>query len=214
MRPTSKHLALAASILGLAMLSAGCATTGYQQAERSTASMNDTRDLVTNARRQVGVTMSTLNTMAGQGEGDLVSLFQEYSRNLTAVERSRQRIQAQAQTMRSRSEGFLSSWEQELGALSSDKAREGSGQRRDATVRQYEALVASMDATQAAVEPFMQNLRDIESMLSRDLTWAGVASAKGLVSKANAQAREAQAKASVVIRNLDAMAAELRPASS
>lgn len=211
MRHAVNRTISAGALVAVAALCAGCASTGYQQAERSTASMKDTRDLLTDARREVGVTMATLNQMVGQTEGDLVTQFQEYSRNLTAVQRSGQRIRSQVQTMRSRSEGFLSSWEQEMDSLSSEKARQQSEERRTQTVRQYEALVESMDQTRMATEPFMSNLLDIQSMLQRDLTWAGVDSVKGLVSKANTQAREVQARAAQVIRNLDSMAQVLGP---
>jgi hypothetical protein len=190
----------------------GCATrSGYQQAERSTASMQDTRDMLTKARREVGVTMTALNTMAGQTDGNLVSMFQDYSRSLTALRRSRQRLRSQVQTMRSRSEGFLEQWQREAAALSSEKARARSDQRRGETLKQYETLVQSMDATRAAVQPLMANLEDIEGMLSQDLSWAGVASVEGLVTKANTQAEEVQGMAAEVMRHLDSMAAALRP---
>ena len=205
------YLTVTLALSTLAGLLVGCATTGYRQAERSTASMQATRTMITEARREVAVAMSALNQIAGRSEGDLMSLVNEYAESLAALQSDRARIRSQIQTMRSRSEGYLDAWAEEAGALSSPAAREISAARQAETVRQYEALTAAMEASREAVEPLMANLEDIERMLKQDMTWAGAASVKALVKEASAQSREVQLRTGEVLKHLDQVAAALQP---
>jgi len=108
--------------------------------------------------------------------------------------------------MEQKNAAYLAKWDQELRTIDYQHIRDLSESRRTEVTNRVESIRQRYSENQAAVEPLISYLEDIRTALSTDPTVGGIASLKGIVQNADANAAKVQTA-------LDALTAELTNSS-
>jgi hypothetical protein len=91
----------------------------------------------------------------------------------------------------------------ELAQIKNEDIKNRSAERKQTVQKEFTDIKKSYTEVQMAFEPFMSNLRDIQTALGNDLTMQGIASIKGAAEQADKHGAELNA-------SVDKLAAEFR----
>jgi len=197
--------------LAVISLAIGCATTGYEKALRTTASIADTRKELVQVKQQVTVTLEALDKVTSQTVGDARPAYKQYSDCVRRMEASADHMRQHALKAQIRGDAYFHEWEQDLNNYRNTEVRALSEQRRTELMTSYGKISTSMQATQDAFTPFLSDLRDVQRFLQQDLTKAGIGSLSNVVQKARSTGVSAQQRIDTTIQDLNQAAIELKP---
>jgi hypothetical protein len=200
----------AGAVAGVLFLG-GCATTGYQKAERSTISMNETRAEVLGAFNQVGATIKSLDTLMNAKVGDLRPLFKDFSTQLKALQSSAESARGRALSMQAKTQDYLRAWAQEMETIQDPTIKGKSLSQYKAAQARFQAIEQSLFKTRDAYGPLVSSLVDLEAALGPNLTPTGVATLRQPYLKARQQAVELQTVMKASTAAMDAAAKQLAP---
>jgi hypothetical protein len=188
---------------------AGCATTGYQRANKAGTSIAALRQELVFGRQQVTRTLNALNSLVASEMGDLVPKFKAFGREVAQLNKSGNAASRRAATMRSKTAAYFEQWGKEIETIGNPQVRAESAKRRSETMRSYQQIEGPARDAAAAYNPLLRDLRDIQSHLKQDLTARGIAGVRGFVSTATQDAAVLQQKIDAVVGELDRIASEL-----
>lgn len=191
------------------LMVAGCATTGYQRANKAGGSITALRGELMFGRQQVARTLNALNGLTASAVGDLLPKFKTFEREVAQLDKSGQRASRRAAAMRSKTAAYFEQWGKEIETIQNPQVRAESAKRRSETMRSYQQIEGPAREAAAAYDPLLRDLRDIRSHLKQDLTARGIAGARGFVSTATQDAAALQQKIDAVVGELDRIASEL-----
>lgn len=198
-------------LFGIGLSVAGCATRGYERADRASLAIRETRGLVARTQGQLDTTLRSLDELIHQASGDLRPRFELFSHNLCELASCDQAIAGQARSVRRSGDSYFASWDKELKDIQQPDIREQSARRRVQAKESFEKLGARLRNSGAVFRPLLGRLKDTRRALSNDLTVQGTASAAGLAAKVNQDAAEVRKYMDVLVTELDRVAAELSP---
>ena len=188
---------------------AGCATTGYQRANKAGAGMTALRQELMFGRQQVTRTLNALNGLVGSEVGDLLPKYKAFESEVARLNKSGNNASWLAAVMRSNTAAYFEQWGKEIETIQNPQVRAESAKRRSETMRSYQQIEGPAREAAAAYDPLLRDLRDIQSHLKQDLTARGIAGARGFVSTATQDAAALQQKIGAVVGELDRIASEL-----
>ncbi len=176
MRSRAKFLgSLAILLIGTLTLMAGCGPrTGVQRAERTTTSMEEVENQIQEMVTQIDATNASLQELMSPQEVGLREAFDQYTRNVSQMERLGQRWTDQTGEMKARGQQYFTEWEQQGRTYTNPQVRELSEQRRNELRRTFNQISESYIGVRGALETYLADLRDIRTYLSNDLTPQGV----------------------------------------
>lgn len=192
---------------GAAALLAGCATKGYNQADRTAATLQTAAQRVDQGTGQLSATLTALTNLANNPGGDLKTQFATFDQNLRQLASVTKDISAKAAAMQKRGAAYFQTWDEELAKIQNEDIRQRSAQRRSEVMAQFEGVKTSYIAARDALGPLVSELNDIRTALSADLTAQGLAAIQGSVSKAQSDgttAGDALTRLGADFRNLGA----------
>jgi hypothetical protein len=91
--------------------------------------------------------------------------------------------------MKSRGAEYFSSWDTSIVQISSPELRQASIERRSKVMKDHDELNVSLSDIGSQLQPFMNNLRDVEAFLGTDLSPANVDKASEMIQKSRADAQ-------------------------
>ena len=130
---------------------------------------------------------------------------------LAAIRRTDEREAA----MRLQGAAYFQKWDEELAKIQNDDIQTRSLDRKNEVAARFAKVRVSYAQTTANFAPFMSDLKDIRTALATDLTAGGLASVKGLASKANDKVlplRESLISLSTDFKNLGVSLSTATPA--
>jgi len=111
--------------------------------------------------------------------------------------------------MRTRSAEYQTKWQEEMSKVSNPDLK-AAAQARAAKVRgNYEMISAKASDTSAAYQPFMADLKDLQTYLSNDLTPAAVQAASPVFQKVNASGQVLKQKLTALRQELANVASDM-----
>lgn len=201
-----------AGALAVALL-AGCGTTsGYKQADKTGAGMAAFREDITNAKKAIDGTMMALSRIAQSANTDPRPAFQQYAKSVANLESAANKAKDRGQEMKGRGEQFFKQWQQQLSEVKNPDIRSLAEQRKAKLQAAFDNIRKYTEPLKAQLDPWLSDLKDLETYLSNDLTITGVDAAKGLFEKTEREGMEVQKSMDALIAELNTVAATLTPA--
>jgi hypothetical protein len=192
----------------------GCATSGYQKAGKSAASMTDTKAEMQGAFTQVTLAINSLDKIMKAQVGDLRPLYKDFAAQVKDLEDAAQAARSRALSMQAKNQEYFATWAQEIEAISDPSIKKQSLTRYNATKTSYQEVEKSLFKIRDAYVPLISSLTDIGTVLNQDLTPAGIAPLRPVYSKARKQAIDLQSDMKNSMKAMDAAAQKLAPQAS
>jgi hypothetical protein len=192
-----------------AAVMAGCATTGYNQAGKMAANMQQTRQDVLDARSQVTVTINALEAVSRVQVGDPRPVLATFSKELARLDKAAESARWRAQNIRESGATYFASWAEEIEAMQNPGIRANSLKRREQTIASYREVEKSLMALKDAYLPLVAGLRDIEKALLADLTKSGIAAVQPAQKAMRQKAVELQTLMTQSLGVIDRVVADL-----
>ncbi len=192
------------AIVGLSLLAVtpGCADKGYQKADIAAQALTAAKAETSAAQIQLNKTVDLLDTLINRPAPDLKPQYQAYADALKQLNIQADKLHSRANAMEEKKAAWFKSWETQLAQIKDPEIRASSQARIDSSKAQYSQVADAYRAVQQSFGPLRQNLQDVNTALSNDLTQAGVKSVQPIFVKI----KENQAATN---KNLDALIAEL-----
>src|SRR5688572_2916657 len=206
-------------VLSVAALSflAGCAfddepkqTAGEQRASSAVAGLKETKGELTSAKGQIEKTTGAMNAIR-DGQGSLQTEFATFNSEVAKTEARAKQARERAQDMRARSGQYQSKWRAEMAKVDDPALRAAATDRANKVRERFEAITTKANEVRDAYDPYMKQLKSIQTYLSNDLTTAGVQSATPVFDKAAADSKVVTEKIDALIAELDAVASSMGP---
>ncbi len=205
---------LAASLLGIILLSAGCATNKTGQAKevtRTLTSMQSTRQELGKAQAQVDSVLAAMNQLGSASAAGLPKTYKAFTNQVSRTVSQAETVQRRADRMRERWQDYITSWERESEQFSTPELRAKAAERLQAVRQNYDRLREAARALDKAYQPFLAQLKDIQASLALDLTPAGVQAAQPAFENARKDAADVKQQIANFIAAIDQVLAVSPP---
>lgn len=201
---------IVAGLLCAVMIAAGCATTRgrgeAKEATRAVTSMQETRAELVRADQQLNQAMTAMDQLASSPQ-DLPQAYKVFTAEVSQTDAQAQTARHRAEQMRSQWRQYITAWEKEIDQLSIPELQARAAERRQVVRENYDRLRDAARAMDAAYQPFISHVRDIEKSLSLDLTPAGVQAAQPGFEVARKSAADLKQRIGSFIAQIDAVSA-------
>ncbi len=207
-----KLIPIFCTALTAAVLFPGCATSGYQQADKTGAGIAKFREEITKAKLAVDDTVKSLGQVAVTANTNPRDAFKQFSKSLANLESTSAKAKKQAQDVRAQGQTYFANWEKELAQLKNPEIKALATQQRAKLQATFDSIRTVAEPLKAQFDPWLSNLQDLQKYLSNDLTISGVDAAKSMFAKTQREGFEVQKSMDALVAELNTVAATLTPA--
>jgi hypothetical protein len=174
------------TVAAVLALMAGCATKGtYQQGTATGAGLMAAADKIDLGSTNVDWTLASLNDLVNNPSGDLVPKFKVFNDSVTKLQSSYQNLQDATMDARQKGNDYMTAWDAQLATIMNPDIKNASQQRKAAVQAELNDTKRSYAQVRVAFDPFMANLKDIQTALGTDLTAGGITAVKSAADQAN-----------------------------
>ena len=210
-----KTLISLVAIAACGVLVTGCISTGYEKAGTTSTSLRDAAQGIDNALGPLDTVVAALSDLVTNPGPDITPQFQKFSAAVSNLESLANEVSSREAAMRLQGAAYFQKWDEELAKIQNDDIQTRSLDRKNEVAARFAKVRVSYAQTTANFAPFMSDLKDIRTALATDLTAGGLASVKGLASKANDKVlplRESLISLSTDFKNLGVSLSTATPA--
>jgi hypothetical protein len=161
-------------LLSTASLLGGCATTGMDRSVKTSNSIRDVDSEIRKISVQIDVTANSLDSLVNAGNPDLKKSFNSYSDNLDKLDHDGKRVLKRLDEMKEHSKEYFAEWDKQGSAYTNPELSALSEERRSKLAEIYARVPAAGAGVKSSYHAYMNNLMEIRSFLSNDLTPKGV----------------------------------------
>ena len=190
-----------------ALLVAGCSTTGYQQAEKTGAGIDEFRAEVNKGKQAIDATMQSLGQIAATANTDPRAAFQQYKKDLANLESVTAKVRKSSLEMQAKGDAYFKQWQQQIAMVQNPDIRKLSEEQKAKMQATFDSIQLHTEPLKARFDPWLSDLRDLRTYLNNDLTVSGIGAARGLFEKTQSEGTEIQ-------KSMDALVAELNNVST
>jgi predicted RNase H-like nuclease (RuvC/YqgF family) len=141
-------------------------------------------DQVDLARSEVTKATTALDAFSRSSPPDLRSNFKTYQSTVKALEHANADLRQKTQEMETQGRKYFETWDTNMAQIRSEDIRSRSKERRQEVTAKFGEIQQLYQDARKQFDPFIDNLHDIQRLLSVDLTPAGVTSAGEFIEKA------------------------------
>ena len=199
-----------ALMAGWALFAGGCSSDAKPQSAKAASSIADVRKELTAGRKQVETTVAALNGVQS-AQGDLRPAVGNLNKQIAATEKMSADMAKRAAGMRAKSAEYQKKWREERAGIDNPDLKAAADARAEKIKNRYATITEHAHAAREAYQPFLSNIKEVQTYLTNDMTRAAVDAAKPAFDKSNAQAQELLKKIDVVIADLDDVAGSMSP---
>ena len=203
------------SLAACGVLIAGCVSSGYEKAGNTSTSLREAAQGIDNTLGPLDTVVTALSDLVTNPGPDITPQFQKFSAAVSNLESLANEVSSREAAMREQGAAYFQKWDAELAKIQNDDIETRSLDRKNAVAARFERVRVSYAQTTADFAPFMSDLKDIRTALATDLTAGGLASVRGLASKANDKVlplRESLIRLSTEFKNLGVSISTATPA--
>jgi len=203
------------AIAACGVLITGCISPGYEKAGTTSTSLRDAAQGIDNALGPLDTVVAALSDLVTNPGPDITPQFQKFSAAVSNLESLANEVTSREAAMRQQGAAYFQKWDEELAKIQNDDIQTRSLDRKNEVAARFAKVRVSYARTTANFAPFMSDLKDIRTALATDLTAGGLASVKGLASKANDKVlplRESLISLSTDFKNLGVSLSTATPA--
>ncbi len=190
-------------LVGVVLLISGCATTGSDRAEKATSKMEVVDADLRQAVVQIDATNAALENLIKPGLSDTKTAFKEYSDNVAKMERAGDKLIKHTDEMSSRGQDYFDEWKKEGNTYTNPQIREASEQRRADLNNVFRKISESSIGVRGSFISYMNDIKEIQTFLSTDLTDKGIESIMPIAQKAIADGGNLKNSVGPVLSALD-----------
>jgi hypothetical protein len=194
------------------LLSAGCASsdTGRERSKKAMGSLTDTRDALNDARKSVDETVASIDSLQNT-EGDLRPAWGKFKDRVNDSKDHAKKIGDRAADLRANAAAYQARWQEEIATVDNPDLKRAAEMRSKRVAQRYSQITQRTVDARAAYEPFLKDLKDVQTFLSNDLTPDAVRLGRPGMDKARSSARTLSQKIDAAIAEIDNGRAELSP---
>ena len=178
---------LTALVLTLAILTPGAAQAAAapDKAEKVASKMLAFDGALKEAMAKIDATLGSMNALANSKGPDMSKAYKTFAENVADLEKTAQQAKARAETAKAQREEYLKNWQETQGTIQNEQLKAAAVARRAELEPKIEAIRSSLTSAKDAFAPFLQDLKDLTTVLGNDLSAAGVTAAAELMQKSN-----------------------------
>jgi len=210
--PNVKSLLFATAVLATAALLTGCASAGYNKADKTGAGLAEFRDEIVNAQKTINSTMTSLDQVAQSADTNPRKAFEQFSKDVAKLDASAKKVAKRSQDMQAAGQEYFKTWEAQMAEVQNPEIRKLAETRKAKLQEAFAEIQKLSTPLKAQFDPWMSDLKDLEKYLSNDLTIAGVDAAKKLFVKAQGEGTDVQKSMDKLVAELNTVAAAITPA--
>ncbi len=210
MKPRS--LVLNLLIAAAMVLSTGCATSGYKQADKTGEGIAEFRDGVVKGKKAIDETVKSLGMVATSATTDPRPAFERFSKDVANLESTANTVRKRSAALKEQGKAYFAQWEAQLAEVKNPEIRNLAVSRKAKLQESFDKIRTVAEPLKAQFDPWMSDLKDLQKYLSNDLTIAGIDAAKGLITKTQAEGAEVQKSTDALVNELNTVAATLTAA--
>jgi flagellar basal body-associated protein FliL len=175
MKRINKQVAFLSTILiVVALIVAGCASSGMQRSEKATTTMQSMDDEIKLVVVQLDATGASLTDLMKPGQSDVVKAFELYSTNVSKMEKLEKNFAKHAEEMKVRGASYFDEWQKQGDKYENPEIQALSEQRRKELGEVYGKIAENSVGMDEAFKAYMSDVKEIQSFLSNDLTSKGI----------------------------------------
>jgi len=200
----------------ITLVTFGCATAKPDRAVRTTETLTNLQEQASTARTRVDTTLTSLNNLLSTSPENLRAAYDQYNRDLSALDKSATSIRGSNDQLRSRTDDYLANWQKDSSKVSSPELQAIADQRRQVVRGQYDRFRSSYGGVSTAFDTLLKDLHDISSVLGNDLTASTQSQVRGtsVVQSATNDGARAQAALDTAIADARSLSEQLSPTAS
>ncbi len=168
--------------LGLVTLLALATQASQDQLARS---IRDAHLETARTSEQLKSTLSALNALTKQKQGDLRPAYNTYCSEVAKTDASATLTRARVLWMAGDGRKYFQDWQDTVNGIAKESLRKQAQKRLDSVKTSYDKVDASLQLAGEKFKPFLSDLTDIQKVLATDITAGGVKAIKSTVRSAN-----------------------------
>lgn len=202
------------ALLAAVALAAGCATSGYNRADKTGAGIAEYRAEILNGQEAINNTVTSLDGIAASANTDPRPAFQKFSKDVAKLESVAGSVKKRGESMQQSGKAYFAQWEKQLAEVNNEEIRQLAASRKAKLSAAFEGIQKYAEPLRAQFAPWMSDLKDLKTYLNNDLTIAGVDSAKELFKRTQSQGAEVQKLMDALVAELNTIEAAITPAKA
>ncbi len=137
-----------------------------------TVDLNAVRKGVGELQSSISETAQALDGIkqAAKSRSDLKASYGAFDSQYKKLQKQIETLRAQATQMRTRAAEHYKAWQSELSQMGNPKLREKALNRYEEAKEEFDEIIVIADHAKRELEPFLADLRDVNSYLSADLS--------------------------------------------
>ncbi len=214
MRNKTQILTLITLLAGAGWLLVGCKTAGYKQADKTGEGIASFRDEIVKGKKAIDSTMTALDGIAASATTDPRKAYEQYSKSVANLESTANKVRKRSQDMQEKGKAYFAQWEQELTQVKNPEIQQLAAQRKAKLNEVFDNINTVAAPLKAKFDPWMSDLKDLQTYLGNDLTINGIDAAKGLFEKTRTSGMEVQKSMDALVAELNTISATITPAKT
>ncbi len=179
--------------------------------EQLASSIKDTHRETTRTSDQLKATLTALNALTKQKEGDLRPAYNTYCSEITKTDAAAVWTRTRVQWMAGDGRKYFQDWQKTINEIANESLKKKAQKRLDAVRASYDKVEASLKLAGEKFKPFLSDLSDIQKALATDVTAGGVKAIKSTVSSANWNHQSVDKAVKAALKEMDKMEQALSP---
>jgi hypothetical protein len=176
----SANLALTTA---LAVVLAGCVSHTYDKGAATSTALHSAADAMAQTSTKVTDVLAALNDLTFKSQGDLRKQYDALVTATGKLNKSMETLGEKVTVVRNAAAVYSENWSNQLAAITSPDLRAHSTERMNEVTAKLKEMDASYQGVKNSLNPFLTDLKDIQTYLGTDLTAGGLASIKDKVAK-------------------------------
>ena len=182
-----------------------------QAQEQLATSMRDARVETARTSEQLKETMSALNALTQQTQGDLRPAFNIFAATVTNTASAAATTAARVQWMDSDGQKYFKDWQDTITSIANQSLRKKSQKRLEVVRADFDEVKKELKEASLKFKPFLSDLADIQKTVAMDVTAGGVKSVRSTAKSANWNHQSVNRAINSALKEMDKMEKALSP---
>jgi len=187
----------------------GLESTVHQRAVKTALKMSEVKDHLIMTENLIDDTMATLDGLGQQAEIGVEAQYKQFAKKVAGTQKQCKKLRDSAETMQVKGDEYFMAWEKELESFENPDIRARSEERRATALESFQKMTGSVQGAIESIEPYLGDMKDIQTYLNIDLTPAGIASISTQIQKTKEKAKTVHGTIDRAIAEIDRVAAEM-----
>lgn len=200
---------LCGAVLSAALIISGCSSTGYSKGGDAAKGMDKTSTEVDAIVNQTTMTLTSLSNLVYSPAPDLVPQYKTFASATKKLMSLSDSLDKQASDMKQRADAYFAEWDKGMTNITNPSLRKASEERRANVSSAFDEAAGSLKKSKDAFDPFVSDLKDIQQVLSLDLTQGGIKSVQKTASSAIAHGQDLRAALTEAAKDIRSLASKM-----